>query len=86
MESTIMQNSNQKYKLVPCQKEGGKQGRSPSSFYKKASSQPNPQEGKKSKEKNWRKPYSPSYRIAKIQKDAMDHAFNMERTLIESKD
>ncbi|MBW0591274.1 hypothetical protein O181_130989 [Austropuccinia psidii MF-1] len=27
-----------------------------------------PQEGKKNKKKNWRKPYSPSYRIPKIQK------------------
>ncbi|MBW0497207.1 hypothetical protein O181_036922 [Austropuccinia psidii MF-1] len=29
-----------KDKGVPCQKEGGKQGRSPSSFYQQASSQP----------------------------------------------
>ncbi|MBW0590710.1 hypothetical protein O181_130425 [Austropuccinia psidii MF-1] len=40
MESTIIQTSNQKEKGVPCQKEGGKQGRSPSSCYQKASSQP----------------------------------------------
>ncbi|MBW0545928.1 hypothetical protein O181_085643 [Austropuccinia psidii MF-1] len=40
MESTIIQASNQKDKGVPCQKEGGKQGRSPSSFYQQASSQP----------------------------------------------
>ncbi|MBW0589225.1 hypothetical protein O181_128940, partial [Austropuccinia psidii MF-1] len=40
MESTIIQTSNQKDQGVPCQKEGGNQGRSPSSFYQKASSQP----------------------------------------------
>ncbi|MBW0494520.1 hypothetical protein O181_034235 [Austropuccinia psidii MF-1] len=39
MESTIIQASNQQYKGIPCQKERGKQGRSPSSFYQQASSQ-----------------------------------------------
>ncbi|MBW0498856.1 hypothetical protein O181_038571 [Austropuccinia psidii MF-1] len=39
MESTIIQASNQKNKGVPCQKEGGKQGRSPICFYQQASSQ-----------------------------------------------
>ncbi|MBW0546697.1 hypothetical protein O181_086412 [Austropuccinia psidii MF-1] len=45
-----------------------------------------PQEGKKKKKKNLRKPYSLSYRIPKIQKDAMDNVFNMARTLMEFKD
>ncbi|MBW0515036.1 hypothetical protein O181_054751 [Austropuccinia psidii MF-1] len=45
-----------------------------------------PQEGKKNKKKNWRKPYSPSYMIPKVQKDAMDNVFNMVRTLMEFKD
>ncbi|MBW0525895.1 hypothetical protein O181_065610 [Austropuccinia psidii MF-1] len=40
MESTIIQASNQEDQGVPCQKERGKQGRSPSSFYQQASSQP----------------------------------------------
>ncbi|MBW0464368.1 hypothetical protein O181_004083 [Austropuccinia psidii MF-1] len=40
MESTIIQASNKEDKGIPCQKERGKQGRSPSSFYQKASSQP----------------------------------------------
>ncbi|MBW0594142.1 hypothetical protein O181_133857 [Austropuccinia psidii MF-1] len=40
MESTIIQASNQKYQGIPCQKEGGNQGRSPSSFYQKPPSQP----------------------------------------------
>ncbi|MBW0574612.1 hypothetical protein O181_114327 [Austropuccinia psidii MF-1] len=39
MESTIIQTSNQKDQGIPCQKEGGKQGRSPSSFYQQAPSQ-----------------------------------------------
>ncbi|MBW0536735.1 hypothetical protein O181_076450 [Austropuccinia psidii MF-1] len=45
-----------------------------------------PQEGKKKKKKNKRKPYFPSYKIPKIQKDAMENVFNMERTLMEFKD
>ncbi|MBW0557736.1 hypothetical protein O181_097451 [Austropuccinia psidii MF-1] len=51
----------------------------------KPQANPPPQEGKKNNKKNWRKPYSPSYRIPKIQKDAMDNFFNMVRTLIEFK-
>ncbi|MBW0587601.1 hypothetical protein O181_127316 [Austropuccinia psidii MF-1] len=51
----------------------------------KPQANPLPQEGKR-QEKNWRKPYSPSYRIPKIQKDAMDNVFNMARTLMEFKD
>ncbi|MBW0590788.1 hypothetical protein O181_130503 [Austropuccinia psidii MF-1] len=47
---------------------------------------PLPQEGNKNKKKNWRKPYSPGYRIPKIQKDAMENVFNMARTLTEFKD
>ncbi|MBW0549852.1 hypothetical protein O181_089567 [Austropuccinia psidii MF-1] len=52
----------------------------------KPQASPLPQEGKKNKTKSWRKPYSPSYRIPKIQKDAMDNFFNMARTLLEFKD
>ncbi|MBW0593104.1 hypothetical protein O181_132819 [Austropuccinia psidii MF-1] len=40
MESTVIQTSNQKDQGVPLQKEGGKQGRSQSSFYQQASGQP----------------------------------------------
>ncbi|MBW0576415.1 hypothetical protein O181_116130 [Austropuccinia psidii MF-1] len=43
----------------------------PVAFTRKPQANPPPQEGKKNKKKNWRKPYSPSYRIPKIQKDAM---------------
>ncbi|MBW0591312.1 hypothetical protein O181_131027 [Austropuccinia psidii MF-1] len=51
----------------------------------KPQANPIPQEGKNKKKKNWRKTYSPSYRIIKIQKDAMDNVFNMARTLMEFK-
>ncbi|MBW0585259.1 hypothetical protein O181_124974 [Austropuccinia psidii MF-1] len=51
----------------------------------KPQARPLPQEGKKNKKKNWRKPFSSSYRIPKIQKDAMDNLFNMARTLMEFK-
>ncbi|MBW0586274.1 hypothetical protein O181_125989 [Austropuccinia psidii MF-1] len=40
MECTIIQTSNQKDQGIPCQKEGGNQGRSPSNFYQKSPSQP----------------------------------------------
>ncbi|MBW0528289.1 hypothetical protein O181_068004 [Austropuccinia psidii MF-1] len=40
MECTIIQTSNQKDQGVPCQKEGGNQGKSPSSFFQQAPSQP----------------------------------------------
>ncbi|MBW0573781.1 hypothetical protein O181_113496 [Austropuccinia psidii MF-1] len=45
-----------------------------------------PQEGKKNKKNNWRKPYSPSYRIPRIQKDAMDNVFTMAKNLMEFKE
>ncbi|MBW0527912.1 hypothetical protein O181_067627 [Austropuccinia psidii MF-1] len=58
----------------------------PVAFTSKPQANPLPQEGKKNKKRNWRKPYSPSYRIPKIQKDAMDNVFIMARTLMEFKD
>ncbi|MBW0519905.1 hypothetical protein O181_059620 [Austropuccinia psidii MF-1] len=51
IESTIIQASNQEYKGIPCQKERGKQGRSPSSFYQQASSQPTSPRREEEKEK-----------------------------------
>ncbi|MBW0465057.1 hypothetical protein O181_004772 [Austropuccinia psidii MF-1] len=45
-----------------------------------------PQEGKKNKKNNRRKPYSASYRIPKIQTDAMDNVFSMARASMEVKD
>ncbi|MBW0582642.1 hypothetical protein O181_122357 [Austropuccinia psidii MF-1] len=48
----------------------------------KPQANPLPQEGKKKKKRNWGKPYSPSYRIPKIQKDSMENFFNMARTFM----
>ena len=86
MESTIIQTSNQKDQGVSCQKEGGNQEEAPVASTSKPQANQLPQEGKKNKKTNWRKPYSPSYRIPKIQKHAMDNVFNMARTLMEFKD
>ncbi|MBW0499110.1 hypothetical protein O181_038825 [Austropuccinia psidii MF-1] len=86
IQSTIIQTSNQKDQGLPCQKEGSNQGRSPISFHQQAPSQPIYPRREKNKKRNWRKPYSPNYRMAKVQKDAMDNVFNMARTLMEFKD
>ncbi|MBW0497871.1 hypothetical protein O181_037586 [Austropuccinia psidii MF-1] len=51
MESTIIQTSNQRDQGVPCQKEGGDQGRSPSSFYQQTPSQPTSQRREEEQEK-----------------------------------
>ncbi|MBW0589237.1 hypothetical protein O181_128952 [Austropuccinia psidii MF-1] len=86
MESTIIQTSNQEYQGVPCQKERGKQGRSPSSSYQKASSQPTSPRREEEQEKELEETIFPSYRVPKIQKDAMNNVFNMAITLMEFKD
>ncbi|MBW0514942.1 hypothetical protein O181_054657 [Austropuccinia psidii MF-1] len=52
----------------------------------KPQAKPLPQKGKKNMKKNMRKPYSPIYRIPKIQNNAMDNVFNMARTSMEFKD
>ncbi|MBW0497087.1 hypothetical protein O181_036802 [Austropuccinia psidii MF-1] len=51
MKSTIIQTSNQKDKQMTPKKEGGKQGRSPSSVYQKATSQPASPRREEEKEK-----------------------------------
>ncbi|MBW0584099.1 hypothetical protein O181_123814 [Austropuccinia psidii MF-1] len=61
-------------------REASKEETPVASTSKPTASQP-PQEGKKNKKKNWRKPYFPSYRISRIQKEAMDNFFCMTRTL-----
>ncbi|MBW0464511.1 hypothetical protein O181_004226 [Austropuccinia psidii MF-1] len=48
-------------------------------------SQP-PKEGNNNKKKHLKRPYSPSYRLPRIQNDAMDNVFNISRTLITFKD
>ncbi|MBW0490264.1 hypothetical protein O181_029979 [Austropuccinia psidii MF-1] len=64
MESTIIQSSNQKIKENHSKK---KEEAPVASTSKPKVSQP-PQEWKKKKKENWRKPYFPSYTIPRIQK------------------
>ncbi|MBW0543575.1 hypothetical protein O181_083290 [Austropuccinia psidii MF-1] len=86
MEYTIIQTSNQKKRSkMPKKREASKKEALVASTSKSKVNQP-PQEGKKKKRKNFRKPYSQTYRISKIQKDAIENVFNMERTLMEFKD
>ncbi|MBW0593576.1 hypothetical protein O181_133291 [Austropuccinia psidii MF-1] len=86
MESTIIQTSNQKYQGVPCLKEGGNQGRSPSSFYQQAPSQPTSPRREEEQEKELYKTIFPKLQDSKNQKDAMENVFNMTRNLMEFKD
>ncbi|MBW0544940.1 hypothetical protein O181_084655 [Austropuccinia psidii MF-1] len=81
MESTIIQTSNQEDQGVPFQKERAKQGRSPSSCYQQASSQPTSARREEEQEKELEETIFP-----KIQKDAMHNVCNMARTLMEFKD
>ncbi|MBW0532620.1 hypothetical protein O181_072335 [Austropuccinia psidii MF-1] len=53
---------------------------------RKPQDNPLPQEGEKNRKRNLRKSYYPSYRIPKIQKDAMENVFKMARTLMGLKD
>ncbi|MBW0563872.1 hypothetical protein O181_103587 [Austropuccinia psidii MF-1] len=80
IESTVIQASNQKDQGVPLQKEGGKQGRSPSSFYQKSSSQPTSPRREEEQQKK-----SEETIFHKLQ-DSMDNVFNMARALMEFKD
>ncbi|MBW0504961.1 hypothetical protein O181_044676 [Austropuccinia psidii MF-1] len=86
MKSTIIQTSNQKNQGIACQKEGGNQGKSPSSFYQQAPSLPTSSRREEEQEKELEKTIFPKLQDSKIQKDAMDNVFNMARTLRELKD
>ncbi|MBW0588972.1 hypothetical protein O181_128687 [Austropuccinia psidii MF-1] len=66
IESTVIQASNQKDQGVPLQKKKASKEEAPVASTRKPQANQPPQEGKKNKKKNWRKPYSPSYRILKI--------------------
>ncbi|MBW0582610.1 hypothetical protein O181_122325 [Austropuccinia psidii MF-1] len=85
MEYTIIKTSNQKIKEYHAQKREASKEEAPVASTSKPQENQLPQEGK-NKKKNCKKPYSPSYRIPKIQKDAMDNVFNMARTLMQFKD
>ncbi|MBW0561448.1 hypothetical protein O181_101163 [Austropuccinia psidii MF-1] len=65
MESTIIQSSNQKEQRVSCQKGGGNQGRSPSSFYQKAPSQPTSPRREEEQEKELGKTIFPKLQDSK---------------------
>ncbi|MBW0592300.1 hypothetical protein O181_132015 [Austropuccinia psidii MF-1] len=86
MESTIIKTSNQKIREYHAKKREESKEENPVASTRKPQVNKLSQEGKKNKKKNLRKPYSPSYRIWKIQKDAMESVFNMTRILIEFKD
>ncbi|MBW0480783.1 hypothetical protein O181_020498 [Austropuccinia psidii MF-1] len=86
MGSTIVQTSNQKVKDYHAKKKEATKEEALVASTSKPQANPLPQEGKKNKKKNSIKPYSPSYRIPKIQKDAMENVFNMGRTLKEFRD
>ncbi|MBW0550297.1 hypothetical protein O181_090012 [Austropuccinia psidii MF-1] len=60
MESTIIKSSNQKDKGLAQQKEGGKQGRTPSSFQQQAKSQPNSPRAEEEQEKEQEETISPN--------------------------
>ncbi|MBW0575376.1 hypothetical protein O181_115091 [Austropuccinia psidii MF-1] len=65
METTIIQASNQKDQVVPCQKEGGNQERRPSSFYQKAQSQPTSPRREEEQEQELEKNIFPRLKVSK---------------------
>ncbi|MBW0582419.1 hypothetical protein O181_122134 [Austropuccinia psidii MF-1] len=81
MESTIIQTSNQKYKGVPCQNEGGKQGRSPSSLYQKGSSQPTSPRREEEQEKEVEETKFPKLQDSKNQKRCHGKCFQHGQNL-----
>ncbi|MBW0546732.1 hypothetical protein O181_086447 [Austropuccinia psidii MF-1] len=76
----------QKIKEYHAKKKEANKEEVPVASTSKPQANPLPQEVKNNKKRNWRKPYPPSYRILKVQKDAMDNVFIMARTLMEFKD
>ncbi|MBW0557073.1 hypothetical protein O181_096788 [Austropuccinia psidii MF-1] len=82
MEPIIIQKSNKKMKEWHNKKrEESKEESQVASTRRPQANQP-PQEGKKNKKKNWKKPYSLRHRIPIIQKDYMENLFKMARTFI----
>ncbi|MBW0493665.1 hypothetical protein O181_033380 [Austropuccinia psidii MF-1] len=85
MESTIIQTSNKKDKALEQQKEGGKQVRSPRSFYQQATSHPTSPR-REEQEKELEETIFPKLQDPKNSKDAMDTVYKMARNLMEFKD
>ncbi|MBW0550061.1 hypothetical protein O181_089776 [Austropuccinia psidii MF-1] len=82
MEPTIIQTSNQKDQGIPCQKEGGNQGGSPSSFYQQAISQhTSPRRGEEQK-KELVKTIFPKFQDSKTPKrypgQCLQHGQNLD--------
>ncbi|MBW0562631.1 hypothetical protein O181_102346, partial [Austropuccinia psidii MF-1] len=65
MKSTIIQTTNQKDQGIPCQEEGGNQGRSPSSFYKQAPNQPTSPRREEEQEKELERTIFPNLQDSK---------------------
>ncbi|MBW0588321.1 hypothetical protein O181_128036 [Austropuccinia psidii MF-1] len=86
MESTIIQTSNQKDQGVPYQKEGGNQGRSPSSFYQQAPSQPTSPRREEEQEKELEKTIFPKLQDSKNPKGCHGQCIQLGKTLMEFKD
>ncbi|MBW0587618.1 hypothetical protein O181_127333 [Austropuccinia psidii MF-1] len=82
MESTIIQTSNQKDQGVPCQKEGGNQGRRPSSFYQQTPSQPTSPKREEEQEKGLEKTILPTLQDSKNPKrchgQCLQHGQNLD--------
>ncbi|MBW0497721.1 hypothetical protein O181_037436 [Austropuccinia psidii MF-1] len=82
MESTIIQASNHEDKGIPCQNKRGKQGRSPSSFYQQAASQPTSPRREKEKEKELEETIFPNLQDAKNPKTChgkcLQHGQNLD--------
>ncbi|MBW0586012.1 hypothetical protein O181_125727 [Austropuccinia psidii MF-1] len=75
MEYTVIQASNQKDQGVPLQKEGCRQGRSPSSFYQQASSQATSPRREEDKEKELEETIFPKLHDSKNPKRCHEHCF-----------
>ncbi|MBW0516714.1 hypothetical protein O181_056429 [Austropuccinia psidii MF-1] len=82
MEATIIQSSNQRYQGIPCQKEGGNQGRSPSSFYQQAFSQPDSPRREEEQENKLEETISPKLQDSKNPKTChgkcLQHGQNLD--------
>ncbi|MBW0523872.1 hypothetical protein O181_063587 [Austropuccinia psidii MF-1] len=81
MEYIIIQTSNQKDQGVPCQKEGGNQGRSPSSFYQQAPSQPTSPGREKEQAKEMEKAIFPKLQDSKNSKSCHEQCLKYDQNL-----
>ncbi|MBW0503615.1 hypothetical protein O181_043330 [Austropuccinia psidii MF-1] len=82
MDSTMIQASNQEDKGIPCKKERGKQGRSPSSIYQQDSIQPPSPRREQEKEKELEETISPKLQDPKNPKrchgQCLQHGQNLD--------